>query len=77
MKINWKRVLITLSAVVVGNLWGCWVDNIHFPVPHTSHQLTPVKECPAADKNCNPYDTPENRAIFNKKNVVPAPAKKP
>ena len=38
---------------------------------------TPIKDCPAKSKICNPYDTPENRATFNKKNTLDAPAKKP
>lgn len=63
-------IIIGFLFAVAGEYWGGWDLDALF------HSLSSVKECPAADKNCNPYDTPENRAIFNKKQVAPAPAAK-
>jgi hypothetical protein len=41
-----------------------------------SSTLTPLKECAPNDEKCNPFDTPENRAVFGKKKAAPAPAAK-
>lgn len=51
--------LVAVLLYALESFGNSWDDVIQ-------QELPPAKDCPATVKDCNPYDTPENRAIFKK-----------
>ncbi len=70
MMLQTQAISFMLAAILfaaVGENWGGWDIDFLFK----SVSSSPLKECRATDKNCNPYDAPENRAVLNNKNPPP------
>ena len=70
------RILSCIMGAIAGIILSLWSLRVQTPTRDVAHMLPPIKECPPQNKSCNPYDTPENRAILSKKKPSKQQSKK-